>query len=107
MKKLLTISALVLSVITINAAATNLQLKVNGMVCAFCAQGIEKKMKALPETQSVYVNLKAHLVAVELKAGKTLTEKTVSKIIQDAGYDVTSFEASEHSIEHIKAGIDQ
>lgn len=107
MRKLLTISALVLSVITTNAAATTLKLKVNGMVCAFCAQGIEKKMKALPETQSVYVNLKAHLVAVELKAGKKLSEETVFKIIKDAGYEVTSFEESEHPMEQIKAGTDK
>jgi cation transport ATPase len=107
MKKLLTMTVLVLSMISINAFATTLKLKVNGMVCAFCAQSIEKKMKAQPETQTVYVNLKAHLVAVELKEGKKLSEQTVFKIIKDAGYEVTSFEESDHSIEHIKAGINK
>ena len=39
------------------------------MVCAFCAQSIEKKLRALAPTKDVYVNLKERVVAVELKEG--------------------------------------
>ena len=40
------------------------------MVCAFCAQGIEKKIKAMPQTKDVLVNLDKRLVAVELNRAR-------------------------------------
>lgn len=76
------------------------------MVCAFCAQGIEKKMRALSQTKDVYVNLKQRVVAVELKEGQTLSNDKVKDLIKDAGYEVTSIEITEHPIAHIKAGYE-
>ena len=78
----------------------------SGMVCAFCAQGIEKKMRALSQTKDVYVNLKQRVVAVELKEGQTLSNDTVKDLIKDAGYEVTSIEISEHPVAHIKAELE-
>ena len=50
MKKLFIASALALAALSVQAATpqgqqagNNLLLNVNGMVCAFCAQGIEKR----------------------------------------------------------------
>ena len=54
-------------------ATSSIKAKVNGMVCAFCAKGIEKKLKALPQTQAVFVDLKAQVVALE-KAGLSREE---------------------------------
>lgn len=104
MKKLW-LSMLVFSVFLSSSAFATQTIKanVNGMVCAFCAQGIEKKMRALSQTQDVYVNLKQRVVAVELKDGQTLSNDKVKAIIKDAGYDVTTIEISEHSAAHIKA----
>jgi cation transport ATPase len=88
------------------AATQTIQAKVNGMVCAFCAQGIEKKMRGLSQTKDVYVNLKQRIVAVELKEGQTLPESTVKDLIKDAGYDVTAIEITDHPVAHIKAEIE-
>jgi len=107
MKKLISILFLALSMTSISAFANTLKLTVNGMVCAFCAQGIEKKVKALPETKDVYVNLKAHLVAIELKDGQKISNDTVTRIIKDAGYDVTAIEESSHSLAVIKSELDK
>lgn len=87
-------------------ATQTIKANVNGMVCAFCAQGIEKKMRALSQTQDVYVNLKQRVVAVELKNGQKLSNEQVKTIIKDAGYDVTSIEISEHPVAHIKAELE-
>ena len=46
-------------------AAQSLKLQVNGMVCSFCAQGIEKRLKAMPETGPVFIDLRNKVVAVE------------------------------------------
>ena len=108
MKKLL-LTTVVLFALLSNvafAATQTIKANVNGMVCAFCAQGIEKKMRALTQTKDVYVNLKQRIVAVELKEGQTLSNETVKDLIKDAGYDVTSIEMSTHPVAHIKAELE-
>jgi mercuric ion binding protein len=108
MKHLLVVVALGLSLISLNSFATpSYKVMVNGMVCSFCAQGIEKKMRALNETKGVYVELKNHLVVVEAKEGSNISQEVIKKIIKDAGYEVKSIEVSEHPIEHIKSGMDK
>lgn len=104
MKKLI-LTTIVLSAFLGNVAfaAQTIKANVNGMVCAFCAQGIDKKLRALSQTKDVYVNLKQRIVAVELKEGQTLANETVKDLIKDTGYDVTSIEISEHPVAHIKA----
>ena len=108
MKKLVFVSLVSLSLFSqlALAATQTIQAKVNGMVCAFCAQGIEKKMRSLSQTKEVYVNLKQRIVAVELKEGQTLSENTVKDLIKDAGYDVTAIEVTDHPVAHIKAEIE-
>ena len=61
---------------------------VNGMVCAFCAQGIEKKLKAMAATQSVTVDLKSKFVSVTAKPGQQLDAARIKQVIVDAGYEV-------------------
>jgi len=108
MKHLLLVVSLGLSLTSLSSLATpSYKVTVNGMVCSFCAQGIEKKMKALSETKDVYVGLKNRLVVVEVKEGLTLSQDSIRKIIKDAGYEVKSIEVSEHPIEHIKSGMDK
>ena len=68
--------------------AQNITATVNGMVCAFCAQGIEKKLKAMAETQSVKVDLKSKFVSVTAKPGLQLDPAKVKQVIVDAGYEV-------------------
>jgi copper chaperone CopZ len=89
---------------TSSFAATTLKATVNGMVCAFCAQGIEKRLSKLPATQAVHVDLKKKIVAVEAKPGQTLDPKLVTAEITEAGYDVTQLETVEQSVAEIKAG---
>ena len=87
-------------------ATQTIKAYVNGMVCAFCAQGIEKKMRALSQTKDVYVNLKQRLVAVEVKDGQTMTDETVKEIITKAGYSVTSIIKSDQAAAAIKAEME-
>ena len=74
MKKSISFLVVVLVFVSTSAQATqSLKAQVNGMVCAFCAQGIEKKLRALGQTKDVYVNLKQKVVAVEIKDGQSLS----------------------------------
>jgi copper chaperone CopZ len=82
------------------------KVSVNGMVCAFCAQGIEKTIGKMPETQAVYVNLDKKLVAVEPKQGQKLNLDKIKAGIIDAGYDVTKTElVAGTSVAAIKAEL--
>ncbi len=105
MKKLITFSLLALSLTAsaAHAATQTIKAQVNGMVCAFCAQGIEKKMRSLTQTKDVYVDLKNRVVAVELKDGQTLSHDTVKDLIKDAGYDVAKVETVTETAQQIKA----
>ena len=84
-------------------AAQSVKATVNGMVCAFCAQGIEATLMKLPATKFVFVDLKKKIVAVEAKDGQTLDNKTISATIVDAGYDVVKLENVNESVADIKA----
>ncbi|APW43694.1 heavy-metal-associated domain-containing protein [Rhodoferax saidenbachensis] len=86
-------------------AATSVKATVNGMVCAFCAQGIEKRISKMDATKAVFVDLKKKTVAVEAKEGKTLDEKAIAAEITDAGYDVVKLEQVQKSVEEIKAEL--
>lgn len=83
-------------------AATSIKATVNGMVCAFCAQGIEKHLSGMPATKAVYVDLKRKTVAIEAREGLALDEKAITAAITDAGYDVLKLETVQKSVEDIK-----
>ena len=88
-------------------AAQTITVQVNGMVCAFCAQGIEKKARALQQTEDVYVNLKQKIVAIQVKEGQALATDTIKSLIQDAGYDVKQIETVDESAAAIRARLEQ
>ncbi len=85
------------------SATESIKATVNGMVCSFCAQGIEKTLLKMPQTKAVFVDLKNKIVAVEAKEGQTLDGKKISAEIKDAGYDVVKLETVALSAEAIKA----
>ena len=84
-------------------AANSVQATVNGMVCAFCAQGIEKTISKMDATKAVFVDLKSKVVLVEARDGKTLDAKAISAAIVDAGYDVVKIEPSTKSVDEMTA----
>jgi periplasmic mercuric ion binding protein len=109
MKNFIALCIFVLSANTGLAQAANQTIKadINGMVCAFCAQGIEKKIRALPQTKQVYVNLPQKFVAVEINAGQTLAPETITELVKNAGYSVTKIEILDTTVAQIKADAAQ
>jgi mercuric ion binding protein len=72
------------------AAAEIINASVNGMVCAFCATGIEKTFKAQPEVKTVTVDLQKKLVTIETKDGQAIDDIKLKKLIGNAGYSVVT-----------------
>ena len=86
-------------------AANSIKATVNGMVCAFCAQGIEKRITKMDATKAVFVDLKRRTVVVEAREGAALDAKAITAEIIDSGYDVVNIEAIQKSVEEFKAEL--
>ena len=104
LSRILLATALTLSALSAQAGDT-VKLQVNGMVCAFCAQGIEKRLTSLPETGELYINLAQKVVAVQPKAGQLINIEKVKAEITEAGYDVVKVEAVPQTVAAIRADM--
>jgi len=76
--------------LTAAVSADTIKATVNGMVCGFCATGIEKTFKAQPEVKTVDVDLENKLVTIQTKQGKTLEDSKIKKLLGNAGYSVVA-----------------
>lgn len=70
----------------IAASAKDQVLTVNGLVCSFCAQGIEKKFKKDPRVEAIRVDIKAKKIFIKLKPDQIITNEEYESILNDAGY---------------------
>ena len=69
-----------------SAFAETITTTVNGMVCAFCATGIEKTFRKQPEVATVKVDLLKKLVTITTKPGETLSDAKVKEVVTYSGY---------------------
>ena len=83
-------------------ANQSITMQVDGLVCAFCAQGIEKKLSAMPASDGVYVNLEHGLVAMGLKPSQDVPDAALKDTLTDAGYSVKSISRSAQPLAEIK-----
>lgn len=94
---------LFLSLLLISSSlfASTQKIEVNGMVCAFCAQGIEKGLSKFETTKDVYVNLDEGFVILENKA-EAVSEDKIRTIITDSGYDVTKISLINETADEVR-----
>jgi mercuric ion binding protein len=86
-------------------SAKTIEMDVNGLVCAFCAQGIAKTLKGFPATDGVFVSLEHRLVAVHVKDGQDIGDATLRKAITDAGYKLVAIRRTDEPLAAIKARV--
>ena len=70
--------------------AADALVSVNGLVCDFCAQSIEKSFRRHAEVNDVRVDLTAKLVSIDFKPHANLDDATIRRIITNAGFTVTN-----------------
>jgi mercuric ion binding protein len=100
-----TLFALTLALAAGFAQAATLRMEVNGLVCAFCAQGISKELRTNPATADVLVSLEHRLVAVALKPGQDIADDELRKSLTDAGYTLVSVKRTDESLDAIRAEL--
>lgn len=77
---------IILTGLTGSAFAETITTSVNGMVCAFCATGIEKTFRKQPEVATVKVDLQKKHVVITTKPGQTLSDTKIKEIVTYSGY---------------------
>jgi periplasmic mercuric ion binding protein len=99
------ILAVALTLATATAQATTIEMKVFGMVCGFCAQGIEKSLRKYPATADVTVSLEHQLVAITTRDGTDIPDADLHKTIEEAGYDLKSVTRTQRSMNEIRGQL--
>ena len=66
---------------------------VHGMVCAFCSNSLEKKLKEEEAIEQVEVDLTNKKISVLFKKGKSIEDKKLEKIITSTGFKVVKIES--------------
>jgi copper chaperone CopZ len=84
------------------ANAATIEMTVNGLVCGFCAQGIEKTLRKDAATADVVVSLENRLVAIATKPGTDISDDTLRTALKNAGDDVKAISRTERSIDAIR-----
>jgi copper chaperone CopZ len=90
-----------------SAQAATIEMNVNGLVCAFCAQGIEKQLRKFPATADVVVSLEQKLVAVALKDGQDIPDAELRRALTNAGYTVKTIERTQTPIAELRERLKQ
>ena len=78
----------ILAALSGSAFAETITTTVNGMVCAFCATGVEKTFRKQPEVATVRVDLPTKRVTITTKPGKTLSDAKIKEIVTYSGYTI-------------------
>ena len=94
--------ALLAALVSGSASAATIELTVNGLVCGFCAQGIEKTLRRNAATDDVFVSLENRLVAIATKPETDIADEVLRKALKDAGYDVKAIARTERSLQSLR-----
>lgn len=85
--------------------AGTIEMTVNGLVCGFCAQGIEKTLRKNAATDDVLVSLENRLVAIATKEGADISDAELRNALTNAGYDVKAIERTQNSLDTLRAKL--
>ena len=67
------------------------QGKIEGMVCAFCAYNVSKKISQLPGIDAASVNVDLKSERVNFISSSPVEKATVSKVLADSGFRLVEF----------------
>jgi copper chaperone CopZ len=99
------ILSLVLISVSGIAEATTIEMDVNGLVCAFCAQGISKTLRSFPATSDVVVSLEQKLVAVSTKDGQDISDDDLKRALTNSGYTVKAIHRESETLDDVRARL--
>ena len=72
-------------------------ITVHGMVCAFCSNSLETKLKKEDAVDQVKIDLTSKKVSILFKKGKTIKDEKLKEIITASGFKFVKTEPSSDS----------
>ncbi len=82
-----------------------IEMKVDGLVCAFCAQGVTKKLASHASVEDVVVDLERGMVAVALREGKDIDDETLRANLAEAGYSLRQLDRTPEPLGELRARL--
>lgn len=73
----------------------SIRVTVNGIVCAFCVQGVERHFRTRDEVKRMFISLEHSVLLLELKPEIELTDEAITETTKRAGYEVRAIERLE------------
>ena len=77
---------------SIDPNGTLMTVVVEGMVCDFCAQAIEKVFMKREEVAGIIVNLDNQNVIISLKGDKDIENTKIEELFLNAGYNIQTID---------------
>ena len=77
-------------------AGVTVQLVVDGMVCPFCAYGLEQRLLKLAAVDSLIVRVSDGLVQIREEEGQALLEEDVRREVERAGFTLREMNRVRH-----------
>jgi mercuric ion binding protein len=73
----------------------SVRLKVDGMVCPFCAYGLEKRLQEIASIDAVLIRISDGLVQIRTKENQELTDAALEDAVKKSGFSLTGIERLE------------
>ena len=67
-----------------------IHVSVNGLVCDFCAQSIQKLFNKEESVEAVDINMDEGMIKIYLKDGYNMYDNLITKLITDSAYNEES-----------------
>ncbi len=76
-------------------AGASVRLKVDGMVCPFCAYGLEKRLEEIASIDAVLIRISDGLVQIRTKEDQELTDEVLTDAVRKSGFSLREIERLE------------
>lgn len=77
---------LLLSATTMFAQSYEVEVRVDGLSCPFCAYGLEKKLNKLDGVENIDVDFEKGLVTLRVREDKKISKKDIKTKVEEAGF---------------------
>jgi len=85
--KQINIILILLLIGAVSNAQTPVQIKVDGMSCGFCVNGVEKKFSKSKEVKDLHVDLEKGMVTFNVAKGVKVDKDKYTGLVEKAGYE--------------------
>ncbi len=73
----------------------SVRLRVDGMVCPFCAYGLQKRLEEIASIDAVLIRISDGLVQIRTKEDQELTDEALTDAVRKSGFSLREIERVE------------